>query len=96
VTTFVKDPNSTLDYRFDWADFLEADSDTIDTSEIIADTGTVEEPGIVVDSDEHDTTSATVWLSGGAVGETYAVTNRITTAGGRTDDRTIRINVQQR
>jgi hypothetical protein len=95
--SFVKTPAGVLEYRFDWAvDGWLAEDETITESEIIADPGTVEEPGITVDSDTNDTTSATVWLSGGTEWERYEVTNRITTSMGRVDDRTIRIYVQQR
>jgi hypothetical protein len=39
---------------------------------------------------------ATVYLSGGSVGSNYAVVNRITTAAGRVDERTITILVRDR
>lgn len=89
MTSYVKDPDAVLNYRWDWAEFL-GDSDTITASEMITETG------IVVDSDDNDTTSATVVLSGGTVGETYEVTNRITTAAGLVNDHTIRIRIEQR
>lgn len=86
---YLKDPSAVLDYVVDWGTWM-ATGDTITTSEFIAETG------ITVDSDDHDDTTATVWLSGGTVGEIYEVTNRITTDQGRTDDRTIRIFVHER
>lgn len=85
---FTKDPDAVLDYGFDWTSWL--DGDTISTSAWSADAG------ITVDSDSNNTTSTTVWLSGGTAGTTYEVTNQITTAAGRTDDRTIRIKVVER
>jgi len=88
-TTFTKDPDAVLDYTRSWADWL-ADGETISTSTWIA------ESGITVDSDTNDTTTATVWLSGGTAGEDYELTNRITTSASRTDDRTFRIQVRQR
>lgn len=42
------------------------------------------------------TTKATVWLSGGTAGHIYTVTNRITAAVGRTDERSITLRVQDR
>jgi hypothetical protein len=88
IGTHTKDPNAVLDYQIDWSTWL--DGDTIATSAWIVETG------ITVDSDTiHDTTSATLWLSGGTVGSTYECTNRITTAGGRTDDRTIKIKIKE-
>ena len=82
---FEKDANAVLDYTIDWTLWL--DSDTISTSVWSADSG------ITIDSSSSDTTSATVWLSGGTAGTVYMVTNRITTAAGRTDDRRLLIRV---
>lgn len=84
-----KDPNAVLDYGHDWAGWL-SDGETITAS-----TWTVD-AGLTKNSDTHDTTTTTVWLSGGTAGTTYRATNRITTSGGRTDDRTMRIDVRDR
>lgn len=89
MITYIKDPDAVLDYLVDWSEWL-ADAETIDTSTILVETG------ITKDSDTHDTTSATVWLSGGTLGETYEITNRIVTNQGRTDDRTILIYIAAR
>jgi hypothetical protein len=48
-----------------------------------------------MDSDSATTTTTTVWLSGGTAGYNYKVENRITTVGGRTDDRTLLIRVRE-
>ena len=80
---FTKDPEAVLDYQVDWSDWL--DDDTIDTSEWTVPAGLTE------DSDSNTYTVAKVWLSGGTSGTTYAVENKITTADGRTDERTIYI-----
>lgn len=88
MKSFQKDPDDTLDYTVDWTDWLQGD--TIDTSSFLADTG------ITINSNTNDTTSATVWLSGGSAGETYRITNRITTAGGRTRDRSFGIFCTER
>lgn len=85
---FTKDPEAVLDYVVDWSDWLEAD--TISASSWDAPTG------ITVVTDTNTTTTATVWLSGGTVGERYELTNEIVTDGGRTDDRTIAILVKQK
>ncbi len=85
---FTKDPNAVLDYTWDWEDWL--DSDTISSSSVTVQTG------LTADSDTNTTTTATVWLSSGTLGEDYEVTNRIVTAGGRTEDRTIIIMVRER
>lgn len=85
---FKKDPQAVLDYVIDWSAWLE--EDTISASEWSA------PDGITVVTDSFTDTTATVWLSGGAVGESYDVTNGISTDGGRDDDRTITILVQQK
>lgn len=86
--SFIKDPNAVLDYTINWSSWL--GSDIISTSNWAADTG------ITIDDDSNDTDSATVWLSGGTSGASYAVTNSIVTAAGREDDRTIYILVMER
>ena len=80
---FTKDPEATLDYQVDWEDWLAGD--TISTS-----AWTVPE-GLTEVSDTKTTSTATVWLSGGTAGQTYAVENKIVTADARTDERTIYI-----
>ena len=89
MSTFIKDPQAVLDYQNDWSSWLD-DSDTIATSAWAASVG------ITIDSESNTDTTATVWLSGGIAGEFYRVTNTITTAGDRTDERTITIRMQQR
>ena len=86
--SFIKDPDAVLDYQIDWSDLL--GDDTITSSEWVA------SDGITIDSNSFADTAATVWLSGGTVGQDYAVTNHITTDGGREDDRTITIMVRQK
>jgi hypothetical protein len=83
-----KDPDEVLDYQIEWADWL--DGDTISTS-----TWTVP-AGITKSNEAKSDTAAQVWLSGGTAGETYAVHNRITTAFGRTAERTISLAVGDR
>jgi hypothetical protein len=89
MAVYVKDKDAVLDYKVEWSTWLQV-SETISTSTFTVPTG------ITKDSQSNTTTTATVWLSGGAVGQEYAVINRITTNQGRTDDRTITIRVQER
>jgi hypothetical protein len=86
--TFTKDPNAVLDYSIDWTRWLAGDQ--IAASEWIVASG----PTKMADS--KTATSATVWLSGGTAGQSYIVTNRITTAAGRTEDRSFTIRVEER
>lgn len=85
MNTFAKDPDATLDYMIDWTRWL--GNDTIQSSEWFVPDGLTKTQEAAGDR------TATVWLAGGTVGNTYAVTNRITTFGGRVQDQTIRIDV---
>jgi hypothetical protein len=86
--TYIKDPNAILDYTVDWTRWLNGD--------IIATSSWTVPAGLTAVSDTHTTKAATVWLSGGAVGETYTITNRITTTGGRTEDRSFDVKIAER
>jgi hypothetical protein len=85
---FIKDPDAVLDYQVDWSSWL--DTDTISTS-----VWTVP-AGITEDSESETTTAATIWVSGGTAGTDYDLVNEIVTAGGRTDNRTITIQVREK
>ncbi|MDE2469201.1 MAG: hypothetical protein KGL35_10790 [Bradyrhizobium sp.] len=41
-------------------------------------------------------TKSKIWLSGGTVGASYEILNRITTAGGRTMDQTVKIKLKEK
>jgi hypothetical protein len=86
--TFPKDPNAVLDYSVDWSRWLDGDAIASSAWTVPADLAKVTET--------NTDTKATVWLSGGSAGQSYPVTNRITTTGGRTEDRTITIRVEER
>ena len=86
--TFTKDPNAILDYSVDWAKWLAGD-------EIVTSDWTVP-AGLTKVSDTKTTTKTTAWLSGGAAAQSYTVTNRITTTGGRTEDRSFTLKVEER
>ena len=83
---YKKDPNSVLDFTFNWGAWL--DGDTISTS------STTVGAGLTKDSESNTTTAATVWLSGGTAGTSYTVANRITTAASRIEDRSITVQVE--
>ena len=85
----LKDPSAVLDYVFDWTEWL-ATGETITDQTITADTG------ITVDSSTESDGKVIVWLSGGTAGINYKVACLITTSAGRTDERTIWINVVER
>lgn len=99
TSVFEKDPNAVLDYRFDWAAATNGNgsSDYLETGEVITSHTILADEGITVDSSAAvaAATAVVVWLSGGDVGRRYNVTCRITTSANRTDDRTLRIIVEQ-
>lgn len=102
MAEFTKDPSAVLDYRFDWAPLTNgrpgATSDWLAEGETISSQTTTASDGLTVDSSSitDSSTSVTAWLSGGTAGNTYTVTNRITTSASRTDERTVRIQVKDK
>jgi hypothetical protein len=84
-----KDPDANLDYRWDWSPWMTA-GDTISSHQVTV------QGGVVLGTHSHDANSVTAWISGGTVGQDAEATARITTAQGRTDDRTIRFLVRHR
>lgn len=90
TTPFVKDPQSVLDYVFDWSAWL-AEGETITDSAVTVTSGDVE-----VDSTSETATAVTAWLSGGTLGTICAVTNHITTNSGREEDKTMRLRIANR
>jgi hypothetical protein len=88
IASYVHDPDAVLDYSIDWSRWL--DTDTIATSSWTVTTG------VTLDSHSNTTTRATAWVSGGTAGEVYFLTNHVVTAGGREDDRSIRLTVAER
>ncbi len=94
----IKDPDAKLDFGFDWKpathgkdepDWLEAD-ETITSYVITVPAGLTKVSDIQADG------VVVVWLSGGTVGEWYEIACLITTSAGRTDKRTISIQIQER
>lgn len=90
---FLKDPDAALDYARDWSDWLE-EAEVIESSIWIIAPGGV--GSLTVDLEELEGGLATIWLSDGTAGVTYAVTNRISTSLNRTDDRTFYVKVAER
>lgn len=84
-----KDPDEVLDYRVDW-------SARVGTDDVIATTEWEVPDGITKDSDTNDDDSTTIWLSGGELGTTYTLLNRITTDDGRTMDQSVKIRIKTR
>lgn len=87
--SWIKDPSATLDYTIDWTAWLAGDT--------ITGTPVWTVPAGLTKADEsHTTTTSTVWISGGTIGSTYTLSVRVTTTGGRTDDRSIALVIADR
>ena len=87
---FTKDPDAVLDYAFDW------NTNWLQGGEIITSYEITVETGLVKDNDSEADGVVTIWLSGGTAGASYIVSCRITTDLGRTDERSIEINCNER
>lgn len=88
--SWLKDPTEVLDYRFEWSELLE------EAETLTAKTTVATPAGLTVDSDVIDETAVVVWLSGGALGNTYEISCTVTTSGGRTLRRIREMVVQKR
>lgn len=89
MRAFTKMPAEILDYTVDWSGWL-AEGDSITAVSWVVPNG------VSLVAQANDGASATIWLSGGAPGVEYWVTNRVTTAVGRTAERSFRIVVVER
>jgi hypothetical protein len=85
---YLLDPDAALDFRFDWSTWL-GDAEEISSHTV---TSTA---GLTVDTSTTDGSTVTAWVSGGEIGN-QTVSCLVTTNQGRTDERTIQINVQER
>lgn len=87
IPTIRKAANAHLDYSFDWTAWLAALSDSITAFELVVPSGITLQSSLRVGG------VVTAWMEGGKPGATYPVRCRITTAGGREDERTIMVMV---
>lgn len=85
-----KDPDATLDYPFDWSAWLADIEDEYASHEIVVD------EGLTLVSSSYADGVITPFVSGGTLSQKHAVTCRITTVGGRIDDRTIYLDIKDR
>jgi hypothetical protein len=95
----IKDPNSTLDYSWDWRDWLAQVGDSIVTATFIVTDPEGATTPLVVASSVHFDGMVTAFVSGGTVGKTHKLTCRITTNSTptpRTDDRSLYIIIRER
>lgn len=87
-----KDPADVIDLYFDWAEVLAGlGGDTIATTAFA-----VTPAGLALGATVTDQAARGVFVLGGTVGEEYALTCTITTAGGRTIERSGLVYVEER
>lgn len=87
IAAFTKDPNSTIDFAIDWNQWLVNDVVTASSWEVPA-AFTIQSEGVT-----ENVTRA--FLTGGVANLDYTITNRITTSGGRIEDRSVLVQVRQ-
>jgi len=85
---FLKGKNSILDFSVDWTLWLGDDSLSAVEWSVPS--------GITKVDESFSTTMATIWLSGGMLGNSYDLVCSITTVFGRIDSRTITIIIRDR
>lgn len=93
LTWSPKDPDEVLDYTMNWGDRLV--TDTIATSTWIM---SPDNPDLLLTTPQNSKTNTvtTLWLAGGTLNAKYKITNRIVTAGGRTMDQSVRIQIKEK
>ena len=82
----IKDPDEKKDYGFNWVDWL--GTDTIASSTWVVPSGTLAHGS---PADSNDTTTTTIWFTGGTDGVDYDIVNRITTTAGRIAEAAFRL-----
>jgi hypothetical protein len=90
-----KDPDAIKDYSINWAQDDDGNPGLYAGDELASSEWIV--PAGITKTDESFTPEGltTIWLSGGTDKASYTLTNRITTAGGRTDDRSVVLPIKQ-
>ena len=91
MQVYVKDPGAVLDYSINWAGGYLQSGETLSSS-----IWTIFPADMTQNSASNAAGVTSITVSGGAVGQIYQLTNRITTSQGRTDERSITVRVEQR
>lgn len=90
--TFQKDRRARIDYSVRWVDWLNGDQISSSSWAIVS----TPDGAIVIDTPTNTTGTTTIWISSGTVDNTYRLENSIATLAGRTDNRSILIEVVDR
>lgn len=89
---FDKDPFARLDYSVRWVDWLGSDQITGSSYNIVSNPDGM----LVIDTATFTTGTTTIWISSGTINHTYRVENPIGTLLGRSDNRSILIEVKDK
>jgi hypothetical protein len=81
------DPDAIVDYVIDWTAWLAGDNIATSAWELV---------NCTESSASNTTKTATVFISAAVAGKVVTMRNRITTSGGRTEDRTLRASVREK
>ena len=94
MSLLLKDPGAVLDYSIDWGAQYLGEGELLATSDWSV---APDEPGgVAIASSQFEPLTATVTAAGGIAGHIYRLANRITTAEGRVDERSIVVRVENR
>jgi hypothetical protein len=89
------DPNGKYDYIIDWTLWLDPVADTISVSTWIVPTGITGSNEAIINASK----ATRIWLevaNAALLGTKQTITNRITTAGGRIEDRSFEIRIEEK
>lgn len=93
MPTYLKTPDSVIDYSIDWAaGYLDSQTITTSSWSVVP----KEAGGIAILAQAQTTTRATATLNGGVAGHLYQIANHVVLSDGRTDTRSIAIRVEPR
>jgi hypothetical protein len=93
----LKDPDEVTDFSVDWNRSAASAADGtgyLAAGETVTVSTWSVPTGLSKGTDSKTTTTTTVWLSGGTLGEDYDVVNHITTSQGRQADKTVRVKIR--
>lgn len=87
-----QDPNAYLDHMIDWADYLQS-GEQIDASAWAIEG--LNDGALTIEAGNYSISATVIWATGGTVGASYLIRNRITTSHGRIDDQSILLYITQ-
>lgn len=93
MNMMVKDPDSRIDFEFDWTTAYPGGQAVVASEWAVAPDET---DGILIAGSAHDLMQATATIAGGIAGHVYRVTNRVTLSDGQIDERSMAIRVEER